>query len=274
MKKKCSFNFLMLLIVLLTACSTIETRSYRIPDNLNIIQKIKTDNIPQKCLYSAINKTAFILEKENNKIQIYKNGKKINTVGGFGVSNFNNIADITLAPDDNLLVLDSFQKKIIKIDINGEIIAEIKLTGFNEPTLFAVTAAETYYIFDNALKEIVITRTFDETDRYTFGKFQLEHPYKMDLGKDIITVYDKQKNTTMIFGILGHYQDEIIGNIQINKYQKFILRDYYIYHPETEKKFAVSTNKWNDFSLKDNVILLSDNEIWIGKFSYIAQNER
>jgi len=273
---KNSFKPFLLLILFLVACSTIEMQSYRTAENIIIIQKIQTDFIPKKCLYSSINKTAFVLEDESNKIHIYKNGKEINTIGGLGFtsSSFNKLADITLSPDGNLLALDSFQKKIKKFDIEGKLITEFNLDGFIEPTLFVVSIDETYYIFDNASKEIIITRTFDESDWYTFGKFQLNDPSKINLGKNEITVYDEKKKTTMIFGILGRFQNEFDGNIQIEKQQQFTLKDYFIYHPKSNNKFAISTNKWTDFSIEDNVILLSDNEIWIGKLTYLEPKEK
>ncbi len=276
MLKKHSFKFLILLILFLVGCSTIEMQIYRTPENINIFQKIQTDFVPKKCLYSSINKTAFVLEKEADIIHIYKNGKEINTIGGLGFTSnsFNKLADITLSPDSNLLALDSFQKKIKKFDIDGKLIAELNLSSFIEPALFAVAVDETYYIYDNATKEIVITRTFDESDWYTFGKFQLSDPSTISLGKNEITVYDKQKNSTIIFGILGQFQKEIDGNIQIEKQQQYILKDYFIFHPKSDSKFAISINRWNDFSIEDNVILLSDNEIWIGKLTYSEPKEK
>jgi len=275
MLRKHSFKFFILLILFLSGCSTIEMQTYRTPENITIFQKIQTNFIPKKCLYSSINKTVFVLEKEADIIHIYKNGKEINSIGGLGFtsSSFNKLSDITLSPDGNLLVLDSFQKKIKKFDIDGKLIAELNLSNFIEPALFAVAVEETYYIYDNATKEIVITRTFDEADWYTFGKFQLSDPSKMNLEKNEITVYDKQKDSTIIFGILGQFQNEIDGNIQIEKQQQYVLKDYFIYHSKSENKFAISTNKWNDFSIKDNVILLSDNEIWIGKLTYSEPKE-
>ncbi len=270
MIKKNIFRLLIFLVLLLAGCSTIEMQTYKVPVEINIFQKIQTDFIPQKCLYSSINKTAFVLEKETDMIHIYRNGEKINTIGGLGFtsSSFNKLSDITLSPDGNLLALDSFQKKIKKFDIDGKLIAELNLNNFIEPALFAVGVDETYYIFDNASKEIIITRTFNESNWYTFGKFQFNDPCKISLGKNEITAYDKKKNSTIIFGILGRFQNEVNGNIQIDKQQQYILKDYYVYHPKSESKFAISTNKWNDFSIEDNVILLSDNEIWIGKLIY------
>ncbi len=200
----------------------------------------------------------------------------MNTIGGFGFtsSSFNKLADITLSPDGNLLALDSFQKKIKKFDDNGKLIAEFSLKGFIEPTLFAVADDETYYIYDNATKEVIITRTFDETDWFPFGKFQLKKPSKISLAKNKILIFDKQNDSTTIFGTLGQFQNELDGNIQIDKQQLYILKNHYIYHPKSENKLAISINKWHDFSLKNYVILLSDNEIWIGKLSYLEPEEK
>ena len=275
MTKK-SVKLLILLTLFLAGCSTIEMQTDRTPERIIIIHKIQTDFIPQKCLYSSINKTAFISEKETDIIHIYKNGKKVNTIGGLGFtsSSFNKLADITLSPDGNLLALDSFQKNIKKFDTEGKLIAKLNLSNFIEPALLSVAIDETYYIYDNSSKEIVITRTFDQSDWYTFGKFQLSNPSKMKQVKSEITAYDEQKKSTIIFGILGRFQNEIGGNVQIEKQQQYILKDFYIYHPKSDIKFAISTNKWFDFSIKDNVILLSDNEIWIGKLIYSEPKEK
>lgn len=276
MNTRCGIGLLIMLFLFLNACSTIDINANRTPEKFEIIQKIQTDFVPKKCVYSAINKTAFVWENEADIIHIYSNGNKINTIGGLGFNaqSFNKLADITLAPDGNLLALDSFQKKIKKFDINGKLIVEINLNDFVEPALFTVAIDETYYIFDNASKEIVITRTLDRSNWYAFGKFQFETPTKMSLGKNEITVYDDKQHSTLIFGVLGRFQNKVSGNIQIEKQQQYILKDHFIYHPKSEGKFAISANKWNDFSIKDSVILISNNEIWIGKITYSKLNEK
>jgi len=270
-----AYSVKLMFILLLTSCSTIEMQINRIPKSINIIQKIQTDYKPKKCIYSSINRTVFVLEEETGIIHIYRDGKQVNTIGGLGytTSNFNKLEDITLSPDDNLLALDSFQKKIKKFDINGKLITEFNLNGFIEPTLFAVAVDETYYIYDNAAKEIIITRAFDDSDWFTFGKFQLSRPTKITLERNQILVYDKLENSTIIFGLLGQFFNETNGNIQIDKQQQYILSDYYFIHSKSKNKFAISINQWNDFSINGNVILISDNEIWIGKLNYMETNE-
>jgi len=274
--RKNSFRLFILPFLLLTACTTINIQSQRIPDTFQTIYNIQTDFIPKKCLYSSINKTAFVLEEQAEVIHIFRNGKKVNSIGGLGFtsSSFNKLADITLSPGGNLLALDSFQKKVKKFDDSGKLIAEFNLKGFIEPTLFAVTDDETYYIYDNATKEVIITRTFDESDWFPFGKFQLKNPTKISLARNEILIYDKQNNSTTIFGALGQFKNELDGNIQIDKQQLYILKNHFIYHPKSENKLAISTSKWHDFSIKNYVILLSENTIWIGKLSYLEPEEK
>jgi len=274
--RKNSLRLFILTFLLITACASINIQSQRIPNKFQTIYNIQTDFISKKCLYSSINKTAFVLEEQTDIIHIFRNGKKVNTIGGLGFtsSNFNKLSDITLSPDGNLLALDSFQKKVKKFDDSGKLIAEFNLKGFIEPTLFAVSDDETYYIYDNASKEVIITRTFDESDWFPFGKFQLKNPFKISLARNEIIIYDKQNNSTTIFGALGQFQNEMEGNIQRDKQQLYILNNHFIYHPKSENKLAISINKWHDFSIKNYVILLSDNTIWIGKFSYLEPEEK
>ncbi|MCF7857768.1 MAG: hypothetical protein K9N07_00380 [Candidatus Cloacimonetes bacterium] len=267
---KYAFLSTVAVLSLLTSCANIDIQAERVPVNIDFIYKIMTNFIPQKCVYSYIGKTAFISEKNTNNIHIFKDGKQINTIGGLGFSatNFTKLTDIALSPDGNLLALDSFQKKIKKFDTRGKFITEFDLKGFIEPILFAVAIDETFYIYDNAAKEIVITRTFEDSDKYTFGKFQLRSPQKIKLGKKQITIYDKFSDSTILFGILGQFQTEEPGNIQWDKQNQYILKDYFIYHPRTNSKFAINQYKWKDMTIDDFVILISDQETWIGKIGY------
>ena len=271
MTKKYSYRLFILLILFLTACSTIEMQYYRIPEEINIIQKIKTDFIPEKCLYSSINKTAFILEKEANIIHIYKNGKKINTIGGLGFTStsFNKLADITLSPDGNLLALDSFQKKVKKFDTDGRWITEFDLKNTNSPTLFDISVDETFYIYDENLKEIIVEKNFDSNNYFTFGKFQFKNPSLLTLTRNFIIVYDKGKKTSLIFDTLGKFIEEKDGKIQYDNLEEYKLEINDITNIKSNKKFAISVNHWNNFLIKNNFcIILSDSEIWITKLLY------
>ncbi len=262
-------------MLLLFGCSSVELQIDHSPVQLDIIQKINSGFIPAKCVYSSIERTAFILEENTNYIHIYRNGKKINTIGGLGFenTNFNELSDITISPDGKLLVLDSFQKKIKKFDKDGKWITEFDLLDFSEPKLFDISIDETFYIYDDNRKEIVISKYLNEKDFYTFGKFQLIDPQKLLLTKNSVVVFNGSENKTIVFDTLGKFLDEYNGNYQFDGDHTYKLESYNILHCRSDNKFAVSTKRWKNFSIKGNfVILLSDNEVWIAKFIYQQQS--
>ena len=260
---------LLIVFLILGGCSSIEQRNDYVPVKLNIIQKFNIDFIPQKCAFSYPERTAFIME--GNYIHIFKNGKRINTIGGLGFdhSNFNKLTDIAIAPVGNMLALDSFQKKIKKFDKDGKWITEFELVDFVGPTLFEITSDETFYIYDDNRKEIVTTRTFEENDFYSFGKFQLTKPRSLNLEKNDVIVYDMAESKTIVFDRLGQFKEELEGKAQFDKRQKYKLEKFFFQHLASGKKFAVSPFQWLDFFIDDSfLILLSNHEIWICTIDY------
>lgn len=269
LKKERAFLALIIVLLLLEACSSIEQQHDYIPVKLNIIQKFNIDFIPQKCVFSYPERTVFIME--GNYIHIFKNGRRINTIGGLGFdhSNFNKLTDIAIAPDGNLLAMDSFQKKIKKFDKDGKWITEFELADFVEPTLFDITNDETFYIYDDSRKEIITTHTFRENDFYSFGKFQLTKSRSLNLEKNIVLVYDLAEDKTIVFDRLGQFQEELDGKVQFDRRQKYKLEKYFFQHLASDKKFAVTSFQWLDFLIDNGfLILLSNHEIWICTLDY------
>ena len=261
-------KFIIFIIVL--SCSIISEQPRKIyPSKLNIIQKLILDFVPQKCCYSESSQTIFIMEKETNKIHIFRDGKQINIIGGLGFekNNFSKLADITLSPDGSLLALDSFQKTIKKFDSTGKWIAELSLENISEPTLFDISIDETLYIFDDNSCEIFLSKNFNENNLYSFGKFSLTNPSQLILAKNNLIILDENK--TLIFDTFGQFVEELDGNFQFDRFQKYELKKYFIEHQESGKKFAISPNSWNVFMIQNNYcFLLSDNEVWIFSFAY------
>ncbi len=265
----CTF-LIFLSCIVISSCSIISEQPRKIyPSKLNIIQKLVLDFSSQKCCYSESSHTIFIMEKKTNKIHIFKDGKQINIIGGLGFekNNFSKLADITLSPDGNLLALDSFQKTIKKFDSTGKWIAELSLENISEPTLFDISIDETLYVFDNNSDEIYIASSFDESSLYSFGKFYLTNPTKLILDKNNLIVSDGNK--TLIFDTFGQFVDELNGNFQFDRFQMYELKENFIEHKKSGKKFAISPNLWKDFMVQDNYcFLISDNEVWIFSIIY------
>jgi len=238
-----------MILIILLSCSAISEQPRKIyPSKLNIIQKILLDFSPQKCCYSESSQTNFIMEKETNKIHIFKDGKQINIIGGLGFekSNFSKLADITLSPDGSLLV---------------------SLENISEPTLFDISIDETLYVFDDNSSEIFISNNFIENNLYSFGKFYLTNPSQLILAKNGLIILDENK--TLIFDTFGQFIEELNGNFQFDRLQKYELKKYFVEHQESGKKFAISSNPWKVFMIQNNYcFLLSDNEVWIFSFVY------
>jgi len=266
------FGKFSLLFLFISTCSVISQQQQKVvPIHLNIIQKIELDFIPQKCCYSSTEKTAFIIEKNSNIIHIYQNGKRINKIGGLGFEkhNFTKLSDIKTAPDGNLLALDSFEKKIKKFDTEGKWITEFEIENIGEPGLFDISSDETFYIFDENRKEIVVTKKFGENNIYTFGKFQIDKPQQLTKTLNYILIYDKVNDKTTFFESLGQFVKESPGYYQTDKFQDFKLSRFALEHPDSEKILAVSVFPWKFFEIKNNLcLLLSEKEMWIAEFVY------
>ncbi|MDO9577256.1 MAG: hypothetical protein Q7J16_05180 [Candidatus Cloacimonadales bacterium] len=262
--------FLLLLFVLLS-CSSVEQQKIYTPIGFEIIREISTKFVPDKCLYSFANKTVFARQQDNSEIHIFKDGKKINTIGGIGFDqmNFTKLSDIALAPDGSLLALDSFEKTIKKFDVEGKFITSIELTDFSQPTLFTIASDETFYIYDSDRNEISNYARLNEYDTFAFGRFQLTAPTNLQLAGNLLVVNENSLNKTLIFDTFGQLEEELNGYYQIEKRQKYLLLPNYLLHEGTGEKFAVSIPRWKFFSQQDGyTILASKDKILIGKFIY------
>ena len=239
---------------------------------MNLLYKITLDFVPQKCIFSALDRTSYIWEKNTNSVHIYKGLKKINIIGGMGFekNNFYKLTDIAISPDGKLLILDSFQKKVKKFDSEGKLITVINLENTSDPILLDISIDETFYIFDNNRKEIVVSKIFSDFEPDSFGKFQLSNPSQICISENNrIQVYDEAENKTFIFNTMGQCIEELEGHFLYNYNQKFKLSTYFIEHCITGRKFAISKNQWESFCIKNNYfILVSDSEVWITEFIY------
>jgi len=266
--------FILLLLLILTNCSIAEQQKKYTPVRFEIIQETANDFIPEKCLYSFIDKTVFASQIENNEIHIFQDGKKINTIGGMGFEqiNFNNLSDIALAPDGGLLALDSFEKKIKKFDTDGKFITSLDLEDFSEPTLFTIATDETFYIYDSDRNEIRTFTRINEYDSFSFGRFQLTEPTNLQLSGNSLIVNERNLEKTLIFNTFGQIEQNLDGYCQIEHDQKYSLMSYYILNENSGEKFAFSINKWHFFSQQDGyIILASKDKIVVGKFIYDVQ---
>lgn len=263
-------SILILLIILFTVgCAQFNVIKNYTPIEFQVIQEIELEFIPAKCLYSNVDKTIFIWQKDTNLIHIFKNGIRMNTVGGTGseLSNLSQLSDIALSPDGNLLALDSFQKKIKKYDRDGKYITTFNLQEFKEPVLLDVAADETFYIYDDFLNEIIATRDFIENNWFVFGSQDIEKPLDLCVTLDQIIIFET--NSTIIYNTLGQMENRYNESYLVDKNQRYSVIGNLIQHKSSGKKFTTSTKIWQSFSINNGIIILTvENHILVGKFIY------
>lgn len=256
---------------LFTACSNLDLPSNYLPVQFELIMEINPYFKPDKCLYSSAHKTAYVLQKESNLIHLYRNGIRINTIGGMGFdrNQFSKLSDIALAPDGSLLALDMFAKKIKKFDQDGKFITEFALSDLSEPKLFDVSYSESFYIYDESRNEIIVSNYNSETESFQFGSFVLKKPASLIFSDNQIIINDRQNNLTLIFNNLGQKQAEAEGYYQLQRHQNFLLKPYYLEHVASGNRFCISTQKWSAFLQKNDLtIIWGSSKILIGKLRY------
>jgi len=259
-------------LLFLISCTTLnEVNSNLIPEKLTIISQISLQITPQKCCFSTKDQTVFVWEKNSARIHIYRQGKRINTIGGMGFdnSNFSRLVDIAVSPDGNLLALDGFQEKIKKFDTDGKWLADFRLTKLSQPILFDISGDDTIYIYDDNRKEIVVHNSLTGEETFSFGKFMFEHPTQLSVSRNNVLVYEKESDVTHIFDILGQFENDISGNIQFDGNQHFALRKFYLENLNGGKKLAISPQAWKGFQIQSGVVVLySENKVLIDKIDY------
>jgi hypothetical protein len=267
------FNIL-LILVLLTGCAA-EVKFNRNKKLLEFrkILKVQTNFTPHKSVYNKLENTICIMEKNTNLIHIFRNEKKINTIGGLGFNDysFNKLNDITLAPDGNLLALDSFNKVVKKFDMEGKLIAEFNLGLLAKPQIFDITLDETFYIYDGNRKEIVVKKISDPELSFSFGKFMFSNPVSLIINTGFVQVYDIDLNSTLLFNLWGDLLHEYEGNVLSDLDQIYRLEEHFMITIADNEMYAVNTVTWNSFFLKlNNLVLNSSSEVQV--FDLIYEN--
>ena len=261
-----------LFVVFIIACSiqTNITNSYIIK-KWEEISTINLPYTPQKSLYSTTLTTLYVFHKETNEIDLYREGKKVNTIGGLGIGNmyFSQLSDIALAPNGTLYTLDSFQREIKRFDENGRFLAKINLIDLSHPILFDVSSDEIFYIYDEDFQAIF--EWSDGDTKQSFGKFTSTEPSQLTINREGIFLYEEKTDKTYIFTTFGQFDQEISGYVIRDK-GLFIKKDvYFLTTVKNEEKYAFSTIPWQTFMMKQNVIcLIAENLVKIGRFHYEA----
>lgn len=206
-------------LVTLAACSA-NMRYRPALQALEPIMQIQSREEIAKALYSGRSNTLYVQSRHTQFIQIFRDQKLINSVGGLGVerSNFRQLSDIDLDSDGGILALDSIDRKLQKYSSQGHRLGEIELKGSVQPKLFARTADQALFVYDAVAGEIVSYSALNYQAQYSFGKFRLYRISSISAGRDFVSAYSEADKISHIYSVLGQYVESIAGQVVFDEY--------------------------------------------------------
>ena len=263
------------------ACSMSNLAINRPISSIIVLDSLSIDFTIDKVCYSPIDRTFFLLDKQDNAVHIYKNGSFHNVIGksGFSDDNFRRLSDICFGLDGFLYALDSFDRSLKKFDSNGKYIGSAFINHLNSPERFAMTQYGAFFVFDGHSMEISNLDPFDYSSKFTFGKFQIENIDEMFLAGDYLNVYDRVNQKTDIFFVNGMLENSYNGFIFYDAFKNMLSsRNNNIIDMKTNNILFTFTDsrlptRWRDDLIKINIennllIALHNGQIFVFRISY------
>jgi hypothetical protein len=217
-----------LLLILLAACSGIESGRKIAPVSLQVSDRLILPFSVQKALLDTRSGTLYLLEKDRPNIRLYRNGQLVNALGGFGSdrSNFQKLSDIALDSDGNLLALDEFTRLVRKYNPEGKWITDIELPGFSQPSRFCATAESDLIVYDAATKELKRISGFDGRMMFSFGRFQVESVSHISANREEIAITSETGGRTVLFSSMGMHLEDYPGQMAVDQFlNRYIFED-------------------------------------------------
>ena len=204
---------LVILSLFLVSCTINQLSDYRAIQGFIEQDKITIDYNADKICYSPIDRTFFLLQRDDNTIRIYKNGSFFNVIGGSGFTseNFRRLTDICTGIDGSLYALDSFDRSIKRFDKDGVFINQVSLQNISSPERIAMTNFGSVFIYDSHGKEIYALDAFDMSVKYTFGKFQIDNADSFFISGNFLNIYDNESRETGVFLLNGMFENSFRG---------------------------------------------------------------
>lgn len=182
-------------------------------DSMRLDQEFKPPETITKAVFDPTSSGIWVLEAKSKQVSIYRNGNRLNSIGGIGFErgSIKRLADIGIGDDGTLLILDSMDRRLKRFSADGAYLSEIALDWIAGPELVCQSSDQTLYIYDSSGAEIVCVSALDNTEQFRFGKFQLRLPTSLSCSRDYVTAYSSVTGKTLIFSSLGQLIRELDG---------------------------------------------------------------
>jgi WD40 repeat protein len=206
-------SLLAFLALIVAGCSENKLGAYLRLEGVELMESIAGDKAYTKAVSDPRGMIVFAMSKDTQEIDIFKDGLKVNSIGGLGFerTNFQRLSDIGVDTDGGLLALDSARKLLRKFTPDGMYVSEISFSSLNQPELFCVASDGNLFLYDAAPAEVICFSALDNTEMYRFGRFELQTPVSIACNNDILYAYNPAQNLTYAFYLLGQYRETLDG---------------------------------------------------------------
>ncbi|MCB5234247.1 MAG: 6-bladed beta-propeller [Candidatus Cloacimonetes bacterium] len=224
-----------------------------------------------KAHYHGATKNIFAHEVKTHRILIFKDGKQINAIGGLGSqsSNFLRLEDITMGRDGSIYALDGGAREVKRFNPDGKYMGTMKLEYVQQPKKIALGREDNLFIYDGAASEIVVFDLLDGSELYRFGKFQLQNVDKLYAGRDFLIAYDKERDTSAMFSILGQFISEDNGQIIFDEYNNAISLSNDALISKMSAAWLPMGGKPGFVTINNNILaIVVDNQVRLLKIDY------
>lgn len=210
--------------LLLAGCASAPKLPPKSISSFSLFNTFSYEENISKAYYDPGTKTTFALVPGSHQIFFWREGKRVNVIGGIGMANtnFRALADITMGPDASVYALDSSAKNVKKFNPDGKLMATWELKNTVQPIKIALGTEQNCYVWDGAGGEIIAFNLLDGSELYRFGRFQLERVEHLYANRDYVVAYDRLQATSSIFSSLGQHITDDDGQIVYDPYNNGI----------------------------------------------------
>lgn len=218
---------ILLFVIIVVALAGCASSGKLPPMNISSFSLFNTfsyeENI-SKAFYDPGSQTTFAMVPSAHQIYLWREGKKVNVLGGIGMGNtkFRNLADITMGPDGSVYALDGNQKQVKKFNTDGKLLATWELKNSVQPAGIALGTEQNCYIWDSAASEIIAYNLLDGSELFRFGRFIVKRVDHLFANRDYVVVYDQQEKKSTVFSSLGQEIVKEDGQIVYDPYNNGI----------------------------------------------------
>lgn len=178
-----------------------------------------------KAYYEPLSKTTAAFVPSSHQIHLWREGKRINVIGGLGMgaASFSALADITLGADGAIYALDSNAKSVKKFNLDGKLLANWSLKNVVQPQKIALGTEQNCYIWDSTAGEIIAYSLLDGSESFRFGRFQLKRVDQLFANRDYVVAFDAEADSSALFSNLGQYVRSEAGQLLFDPYNNGII---------------------------------------------------